>query len=109
MVQDGYLDDEDIFTHPELLADIPNWRDIIEASIAKLMTRGWLQSARHLATVGDELERQALRHSGHRGEPVTRFSSQVAAVATTDGIGATKRRFRNIVKLCLNNLRHARN
>ena len=85
MVQDGYLDDEDIFTHPELLAGIPNWRDIIEASIAKLTTRGWLQSARHLATVGDELERQVMRQTGNTSEPVTRFGSQVAAVAAFDG------------------------
>lgn len=51
-------EDEDVFTHPELLKDIPNWREQMQKSIALLKEVGRVSSCNALEKLYNELDRK---------------------------------------------------
>ncbi len=61
----GFTQDEEIFTHPGLLRQVPNWEDAFDRAIHKLNDKGWAAgAARPLTIMKKELKARELNLEG---------------------------------------------
>jgi tetratricopeptide (TPR) repeat protein len=65
MQPQGFSIQEEVFTYPGLLKDIPNWEDLFNKAVDKLTEKGWISgAAKPLSLMRDEIKSRELNLKG---------------------------------------------